>query len=601
MAHEHTKNNPFIKGTHKTEDEAVRVPFFNSFSLEVPQGFIFESPEHTGNEPYFLRAVSDDGKSSFDRLEKASKSFILHEFRIILVPGFDAEDMEDVLTNVIDEYLDDGKVIDLVYHPNLIIKYFTKKKSANILQYKCFVCFMCQIVQIDFYFNGTKLDEKDCKTFAEGIMRSVKVIAINEKLTPSVVSEIKENKKYTFTFKTNNRVKFDGWSILVPDNFSTRTDIPNTPLLAAFNDGNVDINDSNPNNILADATISFIVSKNLMGKGNDHDLSDARIKSALVNAVIQNNLLQQDSHKTLFASEPSYFLFYQLCYTQSYDGMIYKAMLVTKGGLYQIAANINLKSDKFTFNHREYEKKMLQLLTTIEIDDKKIKPFSVDEADSAARNPRKTIKTGSIIEFSSYKWRVLDTDDDAKILVISEDILEMRPYHRSKTDVTWETCDLRKYLNGEFLNKLNKEKIIPVVNHNTLNLFTQTDGGNDTKDSVFIPGLLEVAMYFGKESGIFDGFYRGKGNGKSVSTGSMTLFISEDENSKRIARDSNGKPCEWWLRTPGGAKDHAVIISDDGEIQMRGSYVTSGGNIGVRPALWLSRDTFDESDITPVP
>ena len=48
-------------------------------------------------------------------------------------------------------------------------------------------------------------------------------------------------------------------------------------------------------------------------------------------------------------------------------------------------------------------------------------------------------------------WLVLDrTSED--LLLISRDALDSRPYHGEFRDVVWEDCDLRKWLNGEFLH-----------------------------------------------------------------------------------------------------------------------------------------------------
>ena len=588
-----------------TGDKSLIISSANSFSVEIPQGFIIEQPEGMEDTGYYFRAIADDGKSSFEKFSDASKSFVFEGNRVI--NRFDSDirnpDMEEALDDFIEEFRSDEKIIEVVSCPDLIIKYYVYKDEDDdsCLIYRCFIGFMCRLTHCAFYFNDDNLNKSECKKIAESVLKTIKAIHIDEKMTlvDPEKSIIHDKKKYTLSFKLKNRIKFGDWSMIIPDDFICKADnIGLNQVIAFFDDGSADADDIA--NTLGGATISLLVTKNVNSNGHDFDLTESRVKIVLAEAMVENNLIQDDSDKAMFANTSSYFIFYQRCTNQSFNGMIYKTVIITKSGMYMIQVGINLKSNEFTFNHKEYEAYLLQMLSTIEVAGEKVKPFKADE-NALKSNSVTNIKAGSIIEFSSYKWRVLDADDDAKILVISEDILEMRPYHSSKTDVTWETCDLRKYLNGEFLNKLNKEKIITVDNRNPLNLFTQTDGGNDTKDSVFVPGLLEVAMYFGKKSGIFDGFHRGEGNGKSISTGRMTLFISEDENSKRIARDSNGKSCEWWLRTPGGQKDYAVVISDEGEIQMRGSSVTSGGNIGVRPALWLSRDALDENNIAPTP
>jgi len=77
---------------------------------------------------------------------------------------------------------------------------------------------------------------------------------------------------------------------------------------------------------------------------------------------------------------------------------------------------------------------------------------------------------------------VLDVQGD-KALMITKDVIEKRPYNVQDTDVTWETCDLRKYLNGEFLQKFTEEERGKMFRNNNmlgiivLNILS-SDGGS---------------------------------------------------------------------------------------------------------------------------
>ena len=59
------------------------------------------------------------------------------------------------------------------------------------------------------------------------------------------------------------------------------------------------------------------------------------------------------------------------------------------------------------------------------------------------------IKEGAIIPFGKHQWRVLKTDGNSA-LIITESVIEQRAYHEEFTEITWEHCDLRKYLNRQF-------------------------------------------------------------------------------------------------------------------------------------------------------
>lgn len=198
------------------------------------------------------------------------------------------------------------------------------------------------------------------------------------------------------------------------------------------------------------------------------------------------------------------------------------------------------------------------------------------------------IKIDSALSLGGYNWRVLDIQNNTA-LIITEDIIEQRPYHDAYKDITWADCALRKYLNGEFYDKFNetdKSRIIPVINKNLDNQWYGSKGGADTEDHIFLLSIEEVCKYFGDSTSKL--YNRGKNQ--------RYWFERKDENnSKRIAR-LQGKEGSWWwwLRSPGRVNVKAVyIFGTDGNIGIQGNNILKG-NIsdgkctgGVRPALWL--------------
>ena len=105
-----------------------------------------------------------------------------------------------------------------------------------------------------------------------------------------------------------------------------------------------------------------------------------------------------------------------------------------------------------------------------------------------------TPKISSIIPFGPYEWRVLDVQD-GKALIITENVIEERKYNEESKDVTWETCTLRKYLNGGFLRKLTGEQQRRIAETRVINENNPqygTKGGNDTSDRIFLLSLEEV-------------------------------------------------------------------------------------------------------------
>ena len=95
---------------------------------------------------------------------------------------------------------------------------------------------------------------------------------------------------------------------------------------------------------------------------------------------------------------------------------------------------------------------------------------------------------GNVIVFGDYKWRVLDVKD-GKALLLTEEIIEQRDYHDKKENVTWEHSEIRKFLNGEFMERFcasDKERIVTTLNKNNDNPWYKSPGGNDTFDGVFL-------------------------------------------------------------------------------------------------------------------
>lgn len=198
------------------------------------------------------------------------------------------------------------------------------------------------------------------------------------------------------------------------------------------------------------------------------------------------------------------------------------------------------------------------------------------------------MQVGDKIVFGRYEWRVLDIQNHAA-LIITEDIVEKRPYHDSYKDITWADCQLRKYLNDAFYNKFNeadKSRIISVTNKNLNNPWYHTNGGADTQDSIFLLDIEDVVCrYFGDSSEKL----------QNRSKNQNYWFQRKDENnSKRIAK-FRGNKYWWWLRSPGRINRVAAYVHGNpaGCVGINGNSVffRSFGaerDGGVRPALWLN-------------
>lgn len=128
--------------------------------------------------------------------------------------------------------------------------------------------------------------------------------------------------------------------------------------------------------------------------------------------------------------------------------------------------------------------------------------------------PSKSSKVGDIVSFGTYEylegtesslqWEVLAKDGN-KLMLISRYVLEEQPYNEEYENVTWETCTLRKWLNGEFYNKvfsesekkkINTTYVINPDNVRSRDGYVYAYGGNDTYDKVFLLSYDELSLYF---------------------------------------------------------------------------------------------------------
>jgi len=198
----------------------------------------------------------------------------------------------------------------------------------------------------------------------------------------------------------------------------------------------------------------------------------------------------------------------------------------------------------------------------------------------ATKEPQQNYAIGTIVHFGPYDWQVLAVEN-GKLLLITEDAIERRGYHFESTGVytagvTWETCTLRAYLNGKFLEKFSAQeqaRILEINNTNGDNQWHGTNGGNDTNDKVFLLSLEEVLKYFGDSGQL------------KINNPDSMYFINDRYNEKRMAK-FNGDWTWWWLRSPGNAKYGAAYVGVDGYIYPNGNGVFDTSS-GVRPALWL--------------
>ena len=206
---------------------------------------------------------------------------------------------------------------------------------------------------------------------------------------------------------------------------------------------------------------------------------------------------------------------------------------------------------------------------------------SKTESSSQKKDKDPEYKVGETIEFGNYpqdkdgtekpiKWIVMKNEGN-QVLLLSKYVLDAKPYNEELEDVTWETSDIRQWLNNEFytaaFNKSEKAKIQTSLIKNEDNSEHGTSGGNDTEDKVFLLSEKEAE----------------------------TLFSNDDERIAKATEyaEKSGvyvneeKAAYWWLRSPGDSGDDAAEVIYSGWVYRDGNYVDDSSG-GVRPALHLN-------------
>ena len=190
-------------------------------------------------------------------------------------------------------------------------------------------------------------------------------------------------------------------------------------------------------------------------------------------------------------------------------------------------------------------------------------------------------KVGKTIEFGNYpqdkdgtekpiEWIVMKNEGN-QVLLLSKYVLDAKPYNKELKAVTWETSDIRQWLNNEFyttaFNKAEKAKIQTSLTKNEDNSKYGTSGGNDTEDKVFLLSEKEAETLFSNDDERI-----AKVTGYAEKSG---VYVNEE------------KVAWWWLRSPGRYSSSAAVVGSDGWVYGDGSIV-SGAYDGVRPALHLN-------------
>ena len=149
-------------------------------------------------------------------------------------------------------------------------------------------------------------------------------------------------------------------------------------------------------------------------------------------------------------------------------------------------------------------------------------------------------------------WRVLRREE-GKMLLLCERPVAHLPYHRELREVSWESCDIRRWLNTVFL---------PLC-------FTEEEQAFILQTETVTPDNPN----FGSSGG-------------AAAEDRLFLLSAEEAAAAPLDDTARALGCWWWLRTPGFDNSFAASVTPDGAIVRIGSFV-DGDNYAVLPVMWI--------------
>ena len=183
-----------------------------------------------------------------------------------------------------------------------------------------------------------------------------------------------------------------------------------------------------------------------------------------------------------------------------------------------------------------------------------------------------SFRAGDIVTFGTQdgepiSWIVLEMKGE-DMLLLSEKCLEVRQFHSENKPIIWETSDIRRYLNGEFLGKYFSNREREMIKYGRSQNFDKLEW-DLLIDQVLLLSADEIKRYFpDRESRMCE----------------MTEHARKQvAETKCFAADGGTIRKNWWLRKQMGSMSATVCVNDRGEITEGDVSVNSFCMI--RPAL----------------
>lgn len=187
------------------------------------------------------------------------------------------------------------------------------------------------------------------------------------------------------------------------------------------------------------------------------------------------------------------------------------------------------------------------------------------------------------------EWVVLDVMEDEMIMIALYG-LDVIAYHRVETHATWDSCDLRQWLNNTFVNQAFTQSELGALRNQAVTAernhwHNSYDPGQTVYDPVFLLSVHEFETYILGFDPVALGLSKNQTRNRmdALPYGSLNRCqptAYADQQGTKVKSDF----CRWWLRSPGDGRNNAANVFSSGHY-IDDNFKVTATNVCVRPAI----------------
>ena len=196
------------------------------------------------------------------------------------------------------------------------------------------------------------------------------------------------------------------------------------------------------------------------------------------------------------------------------------------------------------------------------------------------------IKNGDTYDYfvsEPVRWWIIKSDSKS-YTVVTDKLIDCKPFHNDLTSVTWDTSALKTWTNGEFYNKCFNEKEKAFITEHTTpaswNYYYQFESGKSTIDKV---GVIPAASLSDRTHIFMD-------HDSDESKLLRKALVTDYSAAQGAYVDDNGYG-KWWTATSANKENwYTITVTHDGIVLIvSGGEVVNKTDICVRPYMTIKK------------